>query len=113
MTYLVGWGRLKEGGKKATVLQEAKVPIINRQTCWKALSLYGVFTSNMICAGYKKGGIDACQGDSGGPLVYRNGGRFELAGIVSWGSGCGDAEKYGVYTRVDKYVNWIKANIKN
>ncbi len=25
MSYLVGWGRLKEGGKRATVLQEAKV----------------------------------------------------------------------------------------
>lgn len=113
MAFVTGWGRQREYGKKADILQEARVPMLDHYTCWSALKNYGTYTTNMICAGYKKGGIDACQGDSGGPLVYRKGGRFELAGVVSWGSGCGEANRYGAYTRVSNYINWIKKQIKN
>ena len=46
------------------------------------------------------------QGDSGGPLTV--GGK--LVGIVSWSIGCGESEYPGVYTRVSKYIDWIKEN---
>ncbi len=63
----------------------------------------------MLCAGAPGGGggVDTCQGDSGGPLVIASGGRLLLAGITSWGNGCGEAQFPGVYTRVSTFADWI------
>lgn len=55
------------------------------------------------------------QGDSGGPLIYQDriSGRFQLHGITSWGDGCGEKGKPGVYTRVSAFSDWIQAEIQS
>ena len=92
-------------------LYEVQLPIIDNSVCNNGSHYSGAITSNMMCAGYDAGGFDSCQGDSGGPLVVTNAGQTNLAGIVSWGSGCAQPFRQGVYTRVSQYIGWVNSNI--
>ena len=48
------------------------------------------------------------QGDSGGPLACQlDDGSWYVAGIISWGMGCGIKQTPGIYTNVKNYENWI------
>ena len=112
---IAGWGATMEHGRASDVLLKAKVPIVDRSVCARA-DVYGSkITGNMICAGYAHGGIDTCQGDSGGPLHCQNKENpniWEVQGIASWGRGCGRQLRYGVYTKVHNFAEWINCIIQ-
>ncbi|MBA3518787.1 MAG: serine protease [Rhizobiales bacterium] len=108
--WVTGWGATEAGGAVVKDLREVDVPFVTRETCNDPLSYNGEITENMICAGIAAGGQDSCQGDSGGPLITSPAQeKPRLAGIVSWGEGCAQPGKYGVYTRVTRFGEWISA----
>nr|XP_060624109.1 coagulation factor VII-like [Anolis sagrei ordinatus]XP_060624110.1 coagulation factor VII-like [Anolis sagrei ordinatus] len=106
-----GWGATHAKGRLTRFLMKVKLPLVSMDTCRQ--STEKPITDNMFCAGYAEEGRDACEGDSGGPFAaaYRN--TWYLLGIVSWGEGCADVGKYGVYTRVSNYIPWIKEVIES
>lgn len=107
---VTGWGRTSEQGDKVRVLQYLdNLPFVDRSICNEPLSYDGKISENMICAGSRSGGMDSCKGDSGGPLSFESEKGSMLAGVVSWGEGCGRPNKVGVYTRIAKYVDWIES----
>ena len=111
---VTGWGAIVEGGSVVRDLRYLDaLPFVPRATCNSTQAYDGRITTNMICAGVRSGGQDSCQGDSGGPLTFGTGTSPKLAGIVSWGDGCAQPDKVGVYTRVANYVDWIQACTSN
>src|SRR4051794_1172094 len=95
---IVGWGTTSEGGDTPDTLQAANVPITTDDYCAGAYSDFDPTT--MVCAGFPQGGVDTCQGDSGGPLFGGSPGALKLVGATSFGEGCAEAGKPGVYARV-------------
>ena len=100
------------GGSYQHVLKEVEVPIHHHQQCERMLQRTRLGPSfilhqGFVCAGGESG-KDACKGDGGGPLVCEVNGVSQLAGIVSWGIGCGQQDVPGVYVKVSHYEKWIQ-----
>ena len=117
-TRVSGYGRTQEGGPSGSdTLLFATVPVINDTVCANPFVYGSGFVPlAQICAGFLAGGIDSCQGDSGGPLQTAAGaasGTTRLVGVVSFGEGCAQPNKPGVYTRIaqNPLCNGVIANV--
>ncbi|KAK1170015.1 coagulation factor VII-like, partial [Acipenser oxyrinchus oxyrinchus] len=104
-----GWGKLSEGGPTSSILLRLEIPRLKTQDCIENSKLN--ITDNMFCAGYFEGNQDSCKGDSGGPHATKYKNTWFLTGIVSWGKGCARAGQYGIYTRVSRYLDWLKEHM--
>lgn len=124
---VLGWGStsVREPGEMigfadtSPVPRSATVPLVPVRQCldmWREyLGVSGVFTDifgiddSHICAFEPQLQRDTCQGDSGGPLLIEVQGQLELAGITSFGVGCGSTTGVpAVYTKVSEYTDWIE-----
>ncbi|CAH2322635.1 complement C1s subcomponent [Pelobates cultripes] len=106
--YIAGWGATEKKERTVNLLfttvslsKIEKCQELNKEEKY-------IFTSNMLCAG-DANGHDSCKGDDGGPLMVFQDGRMYTAGITSWGVNCG---KFGVYTKVENYMDWIKETME-
>lgn len=111
-SWSTGWGTTSFGGSLSRVLLEVVLPVLSDARCYEK---YKANSATGFCAGDVGANKDTCQGDSGGPLIVKddngeNRGDWTLAGLTSYGEGCGDG---GVVTRVGNYYDWIKDKIAN
>ncbi|XP_062391654.1 plasminogen-like, partial [Sardina pilchardus] len=102
--HVTGWGETQGTGGEG-FLKETGFPVIENKICNRPAYLNGRVKDHEMCAGYIEGGTDSCQGDSGGPLVCLSQSTFILQGVTSWGLGCPNAMKPGVYARVSKFID--------
>lgn len=119
---VTGWGATKalkigqvltytDTYRYSNILQYSSFMIQEDQICQRSTS-YRFNSSVTFCAGDGKGGKDTCNGDSGGPFVRESrredGYRWIATGLVSWGEGCAQKDKFTFYTRVYPFIDWIK-----
>lgn len=114
-----GWGKISyRNVSQSNTLQYAAVTVWDHSVCAKNVpASVKPITDHQLCAnGPSK--EDACRGDSGGPLVNATLDadrelRYFQVGIVSFASTytCGDPSLPTVYTRIDKYLDWIEENV--
>ena len=104
----MGWGSVQENGKYSKSLLYVELPIISHETANSPDAYNGLIDETMIAAGLESGQKDTCQGDSGGPFTVAGiDGKPILAGIISWGAGCGRIKQYGIYSNVAVGYPWI------
>ncbi|KAG8234529.1 hypothetical protein J437_LFUL011105 [Ladona fulva] len=111
-----GWGRVEYFGDTSPNLLIKHLQILELSVCEEAFkhitkkTLSMGFVPSMLCAGVLPGKRDTCQGDGGAPLhsFLMNECTYEVWGVTSFGSVCGDPKKPSVYTKVFAYISWIE-----
>ncbi len=98
--FATGFGATMENGSTSDRLQGVSVPLRPDSVC--DAQYPGAYAgARMVCAGggsAAQNNPDTCQGDSGGPLALPTAAGYRLAGITSFGEGCGRQNTPGAYT---------------
>lgn len=93
-----GWGQeFGYSDKFQVIMKRVELPVVPREQCLNALRQTRLgpnfeLSTSFICAGGERG-QDMCKGSGGSPLacpVHGEVNRYYQAGIVAWGTGCGD-----------------------
>jgi chemotaxis protein histidine kinase CheA len=105
---VTGWGVTGTGAADAAsaVILRVDLQLMDTPVC-QARPKFGPqkIHGKVFCAAHPE--RSTCRGDSGGPVVLTNE-KPVLVGVVSWGKKqCAGDGKPGVYTRVDRYLDWI------
>ncbi|KAL3270796.1 hypothetical protein HHI36_021319 [Cryptolaemus montrouzieri] len=98
-----GWGITKYNQTISNVLEYAKSIILSNEECKKIHPFDRVIQDTHLCLS-GAGRISSCQGDSGGPLVVKG----VQVGIVSFSMKKCNTTTPSVFTRVSKYLKWIR-----
>jgi secreted trypsin-like serine protease len=106
---VIGYGKADKKGEKEYV-EDMKEVDLKIKTIHETKYNSKLVCSDVFLAGDERDGVilDSCTGDSGGPCMKKIKDYWVLVGIVSWGSGCGEAKFPGVYTKVFSYHKWIR-----
>jgi hypothetical protein len=109
----IGWGTSTSTDKQVpnALLLKVGLEVMDLGKCQK-LPGYGPqkIHDRVTCA--TNPGRNTCKGDSGGPIILKHG-TPTLVGIISWGkSRCSGDGKPAIYTRVDRYYDWIQQAMK-
>jgi len=107
-----GWGLMmdEEKDKDRTALQQVTLPFIDETTCKAKWNGNEKVNEKTICFGTETQG--ACSGDSGGPITCRKSdGKWVQVGVVAWGHRTCKGFP-SVYTRVSKYLDFIKKTME-
>ncbi|XP_037087301.1 protein masquerade-like [Pollicipes pollicipes] len=127
--WVTGWGQARhvsgdvhDPTSYSWLLREAPVAVVPPRSCQQHLRsthlgpFFQLAARGVLCA-TGRAGSDACFGDGGGAVVCplaQDGpdGPLYVAGLVSWGIGCGQ-DIPAVYTKVSDYYDWIVGHVKD
>uniref|UniRef100_A0A1V1FKN1 Acrosin n=1 Tax=Reticulitermes speratus TaxID=60591 RepID=A0A1V1FKN1_9NEOP len=116
---VTGWGLTSnKRSSKSPILQYATLSLVPNDKCNESyVSVRRVnrgVQDTMLCAGDPQGIMDTCNGDSGGPLQVKTteNNAYSIVGVTSFGPLCGGSTP-GIYTRVNKYVDWVESVVWN
>jgi len=115
---LLGWGSTR---RLSNVLLKVDVPVASQASCRanepRAVNQNYINFDNIVCTG-GTAGKDSCNGDIGGPAVVTYSGQHYIVGVLVKGTelpahsgACGVEGRYGVYTAVSKYTDFISTTI--